>query len=153
MEGLNEALDAYKRLLPNDVRITTTVIDPSWRDAIEQEAVTFGQRFVINGCSATKGSRTSIELSLGNGFGDGRHSTTQACVNAMETLWASNFSPQTVLDLGTGSGILALAAAHLGRTVTAVDRSGSIGVCAPRINQRAQPPHRCYRRGPSQRPL
>ena len=121
MEGLNEALDTYKRLLPNDVRITTTVIDPSWRDAIEQEAVTFGQRFVINGCSATKGSRTSIELSLGNGFGDGRHSTTQACVNAMETLWASNFSPQTVLDLGTGSGILALAAAHLGSTVTAVD--------------------------------
>ena len=48
MEALNDALDAYKRLLPNDIRITTQVLDPSWRDAIEQTEIKLGQTFVIN---------------------------------------------------------------------------------------------------------
>ena len=121
METVSDALAHYKRLLPNDVQITTKILDPSWRDAIEHAEITLGQRFVINGCSASQGSRTSIELSLGYGFGDGRHSTTQASVCAMEALWDSQHEPQTVLDLGTGSGVLALVAAHLGSVVTAVD--------------------------------
>jgi ribosomal protein L11 methyltransferase len=45
-------------------------------------------------------------------FGTGRHETTRGCLLAMGDL-AKHFAPSKVLDLGCGSGILALAAACL----------------------------------------
>jgi ribosomal protein L11 methyltransferase len=60
-----------------------------------------------------------IQLDPGMAFGTGLHPTTQMCLVALEE-WVG---PDTeVLDLGTGSGILAIAAARLGaRDVLAVD--------------------------------
>jgi ribosomal protein L11 methyltransferase len=52
-----------------------------------------------------------IQLDPGMAFGTGLHPTTQMCLEALEEF----VSPEcTVLDLGTGSGILAIAAAKLG---------------------------------------
>jgi ribosomal protein L11 methyltransferase len=52
-----------------------------------------------------------IRLDPGMAFGTGQHPTTLMCLRALEEL----LRPQMdVLDLGTGSGILALAAAKLG---------------------------------------
>lgn len=60
-----------------------------------------------------------IDLDPGMAFGTGLHPTTRLCLETLEKL----VQPGTrVLDLGTGSGILAIAAAKLGaRSVTAVD--------------------------------
>lgn len=60
-----------------------------------------------------------IALDPGMAFGTGTHPTTQLCLEALERL----IEPaQTVLDLGTGSGILAIAAAKLGaRQALALD--------------------------------
>ena len=62
-----------------------------------------------------------IEISLdpGMAFGTGTHPTTQLCLEALERL----IEPaQDVLDLGSGSGILSIAAAKLGaRRVLALD--------------------------------
>jgi len=53
-------------------------------------------------------------------FGNGQHPTTRACLEIMICLM--NKHPiQSVLDLGTGSGILSLAAARLGAHVLAID--------------------------------
>jgi ribosomal protein L11 methyltransferase len=46
-------------------------------------------------------------------FGSGLHPTTRGCLRALSLIY-SEASPATVLDLGTGSGILAIAAAKLG---------------------------------------
>lgn len=63
--------------------------------------------------------RLAIDLISGKAFGSGAHPTTQLCLTAL----AEAVTPQaTVLDLGSGSGVLAIAAARLGaRRTLAVD--------------------------------
>ncbi len=53
-----------------------------------------------------------IELDPGMAFGTGTHETTAMCVEMIERHYRSG----SVLDVGTGSGILAIAAARLGAT-------------------------------------
>ncbi len=46
-------------------------------------------------------------------FGSGEHGTTSRCLMAMEYLKDSGLHPQKIIDMGCGSGILAIAAAKL----------------------------------------
>jgi len=64
-------------------------------------------------------SRIPIFIEPGMAFGTGTHETTQLCLEALER----HVKPGTTcLDIGTGSGILAIAAAKLGaRRVVACD--------------------------------
>ena len=66
---------------------------PSWRD------------------DPTPAGRFRIEIDPGMAFGTGLHATTQLCMEALEEHLRPGAS---VLDVGTGSGILAIAAALLG---------------------------------------
>jgi ribosomal protein L11 methyltransferase len=54
-----------------------------------------------------------IVMDPGMSFGTGRHGTTQACLRFLDELAADGVG-RSVLDLGCGSGILAIAAAKLG---------------------------------------
>lgn len=60
-----------------------------------------------------------LEIDPGLAFGTGTHETTGMCVRLVE----EHVRPgQKVIDLGTGTGILAIAAAHMGaRDVLAID--------------------------------
>ena len=60
-----------------------------------------------------------IELDPGMAFGSGTHETTKMCLKLLEQYVKPD---SEVLDIGTGSGILAIGAAKLGaRTIKAVD--------------------------------
>lgn len=62
-----------------------------------------------------------IKLDPGLAFGTGNHQTTQLAMMGLERLM---IKPKTVVDVGTGSGILAIAASLLGaKTVLATDIS------------------------------
>ena len=62
-----------------------------------------------------------ILLDPGLVFGNGTHPTTRDCIKALELIFARE-AIASVLDLGTGTGILSLAAAKLGSTrILAVD--------------------------------
>ncbi len=81
-------------------------------------------------------AQDDIEIALdpGMAFGTGTHPTTQLCLQALERLIQPG---QDVLDLGSGSGILSIAAAKLGaRQVLALDID-PIAVEATRENARA----------------
>jgi ribosomal protein L11 methyltransferase len=59
----------------------------------------------------TPAGRLRIEINNGLAFGTGRHETTRLCLELLEKLVEPHM---TVLDIGTGSGILAQAATLLG---------------------------------------
>jgi ribosomal protein L11 methyltransferase len=65
-----------------------------------------------------------VEINPGVAFGTGTHATTQLCIKALEkTLRKEALS---VLDVGTGSGILSIVAAKWGaREVCGIDRDGA----------------------------
>lgn len=82
---------------------TSLLIKPSW----SRRQPKLGQAMVI--------------LDPGLAFGTGQHPTTEFCLRQLVRERADD-TPLSVLDLGTGSGILAIAAASLGyRPVHALD--------------------------------
>jgi ribosomal protein L11 methyltransferase len=63
-----------------------------------------------------------IKLDPGMAFGTGLHPTTRLCLQGIEAWHEQNLMGDArVLDVGTGSGILAIACARLGGSVLAID--------------------------------
>ena len=69
-------------------------------------------RFTIHGSHdrARIVSQWAIEIDAGRAFGTAHHGTTRGCLLELDRL-GSLARPRNVLDLGTGSGVLAIAAA------------------------------------------
>ena len=82
-----------------------------------------GRRFAIRGTHmSAPGPRGRITLTLDAGlaFGSGEHGSTRGCLRALEMV--AHRRPRRILDMGTGSGVLAMAAARLlRRPVLATD--------------------------------
>ena len=81
-------------------------------------------RFLIHG-SHDRGRvprrRLAIEIDAGRAFGTAHHGSTRGCLLALDDILKRS-RPSIVVDIGTGTGILAIAAAKaLARRVTASD--------------------------------
>lgn len=93
--------------------IGNVVIKPSWE---EYHAVP---------------GETVVELDPGMAFGTGTHPTTRLCIRLLQELITEPFE---VLDLGTGSGILAITAAKLGAHKVVASDIDSVAVKVAREN-------------------
>ena len=93
--------NSWKKYFHTDKVGERVVIQPSWEEYEPQDG------------------EVVLRLDPGAAFGTGTPPTTSMCLRAMEKLVKPGM---TVFDVGTGSGVLAIAAAKLGaKTVHAVD--------------------------------
>ncbi len=93
--------------------------DEQWRASLKPVVV--GKRLIVlTPWHKYTGERTRIVIEPGMAFGTGQHETTQICLEEIERLSAQ--PPDSLLDVGTGTGILAIAAIKLGiKKVVAID--------------------------------
>lgn len=114
-------LGRLRQIAPLQVR---TLEESEWAEAWKQYFFVHrvGERIVIVPSwrqYEPQAGDVVIRLDPGMAFGTGLHPTTRLCLRALERRVPEG---ATVLDLGTGSGILAVAAARLGaRRVLALD--------------------------------
>ena len=130
MSQLNQDIDMTYRIIYHDIdeedwaeswkqyffteKITDTiVINPSWRKY------------------TAKPEEIIIEIDPGMAFGTGTHPTTRMCIALIEKY----IQPEdTFLDIGTGSGILMIAAAKLGADTMAGIDNDEVAVLVARDN-------------------
>ena len=105
-------LEVSSTLLPE------TNWEESWKDSYPPQPI--GEKLIVVPCwNPEAGDRIPVILDPGLTFGTGAHPSTQMCMEFMEELVKPGME---VIDLGSGSGILSIAALRLGaKTAVGVD--------------------------------
>jgi ribosomal protein L11 methyltransferase len=121
---IERALGYLNMMLPMPQPVYRPVDEADWAEAwkAHYHPIRIGERLIIRPLWIVRPlqpGEVEIALDPGMAFGTGTHPTTQLCLQALEaTLPAGG----RVLDLGCGSGILAIGAAKLGAAqVVALD--------------------------------
>ncbi len=127
---LEQRFNTFKSILgrlplnPTPIVNTCTVAEEDWAGAWRAyyKPVRVGRRFLIKPSwedYTPVEEELVIEIDPGMAFGCGTHPTTSLCLRLLENYVRAG---QTVYDVGTGSGILAIAAAKLGAgRIVAID--------------------------------
>jgi ribosomal protein L11 methyltransferase len=94
------------------------IVDPGWSTLWRRRFGPFrvGRRMLIvpPWKRENQRGRTTIVVQPARAFGTGHHPTTAGALRAIEAILEAH-APRSILDAGTGSGVLAIAAALLGR--------------------------------------
>ena len=96
---------------------TSGIEQEDWQNAWKKyyHAMDIGQRLaIVPGWETYDTDRIVITMDPGMAFGTGTHETTSLCLETLDSLVKGG---ERVLDIGTGSGILAIAALKLGAEV------------------------------------
>ena len=107
------------RLAERFGRVATEPVSPGWQDEWKRfhRPVDVGPLWIGPPWERPPAGRETVVIDPGRAFGTGAHPTTRLCVELLLDLERGS-----VLDIGSGSGVLAIAASRLGfAPVVAVD--------------------------------
>jgi ribosomal protein L11 methyltransferase len=94
------------------------IVDPGWATLWMKRFGPFrvGRRLLIvpPWKRESQAGRTTVVIQPAQAFGTGHHPTTAGALRALEAIVGAH-APRTILDAGTGSGVLAIAAALMGK--------------------------------------
>ena len=96
-------------------------------------------RFLVHGShdrAAVRAGDVGVEVDAGLAFGTGHHGTTAGCLDMLERVLRRG-KPRRVLDVGTGSAVLAIAAAKAARVPVLASDIDATAVRVARENARA----------------
>ena len=126
LKKLEKVLDALKKRTKKNLgtlEISSQLLpetnwEESWKDNYPPQPI--GEKLIVVPCwNPEAGDRIPVILDPGLTFGTGAHPSTQMCMEFMEELVKDGMD---VIDLGSGSGILSIAALRLGaKTAVGVD--------------------------------
>ncbi|MBQ7503284.1 50S ribosomal protein L11 methyltransferase [bacterium] len=126
------------RALGGRLEVRKNVVDEDWANCWKEfyHAKRVGRHVII--CPSwekyeSKEGDKVILLDPGMAFGTGCHASTSMCLEMIEYVF-SEYAPSTVLDVGTGSGILAAAAAKFGCQRLLASDSDPVAVKAAKEN-------------------
>jgi ribosomal protein L11 methyltransferase len=115
-----EMLAQLKALAPSACGaepVVAEVEDRDWVTLSQQglEPIRAGRFFVHTPLhrDSVPNDAIAIEIDAGRAFGTGQHETTSGCLVALSRLKAQGMVASNILDLGTGTGLLAFAAMRL----------------------------------------
>ena len=107
----DEAEQARQVLNPNAV--IAPVPQKDWvRESLLGLSPVKAGRFFLHGShdrAIRRAGGISLEIDAGTAFGTGHHGTTAGCLSALDDI-LKRHRPKRILDLGTGTGVLAIAA-------------------------------------------
>jgi ribosomal protein L11 methyltransferase len=120
---LAESFGAGPEAFLDAAEITDTGWAEKWKEHFHARKV--GRRIVIKPSWETvtpAEGEVVVTVDPGQAFGTGAHETTRMCLRFIEDLYDLRNPPRSVLDVGTGTGVLGIAAAILGaETVLGID--------------------------------
>lgn len=115
---LEEALWYLGRIRPLPAAKYRPVEEADWAEAWKErfQPIPVGERLMIVPAwlEAPHSGHIAIRMDPGMAFGTGAHPTTQLCLELIETHLPPRLGSAEVIDVGCGSGILAIAALKLG---------------------------------------